>query len=141
MYDIDKLSERIASLGYKKGSKIHEAFLSLAFVLGVYELGEEDEDVVLDLLSREGRGHVHKLPWVGEDSWEDFNYGNVGIGDYVRVKTDAYDSDSGKRHNGMVGIMTSMSNGVASVRYLGVSPERIRRHNKRYLDSLKRNVK
>lgn len=141
MYDIDKLREILEGVGHLKGSDIHEAFLSVAMVLARYDFTEEQENTILDLLSTEGRKEINKLPYSDEEAWENFNYGNVRIGDFVRVKPDAYDSEGGKKYNGLVGILLFMSNRVCTIRYLGLSPDKVVKHNIRYLDSLKRNVK
>jgi len=80
---------------------------------------------------------LDSAPEVFDDSWADFDYGNVRFGDFVRVKTDAYDSASGARHNGLVGILAYMKGGQCSVNYIGLATGNTMKHPKEKLDSLK----
>jgi hypothetical protein len=73
----------------------------------------------------------------GEDAWRDFDYGNVKLGEFVRIKPDAYDSPSGVRHNGLVGILAFMNGGKCTVKYIGLASGNSQPHPMEKLDSLK----
>lgn len=145
MLSPDRIVETLVNIGYSpehpEHARLVEAARALAVTLGSYELPEEAEDNLLDLLSSAGRDELNKLPQLGEEVWEDFNYGNVYQGDFVRVKKDAYDSDTGSLHNGRVGVMTFMRSGRCRVKYVGLSAGKTSEHPKEKLDSLKRGVK
>lgn len=140
MYDIEALRERLESFGFHRGNPVHDTMTAVALVLGAAELTEEQRDTVLDLMSTEGRNSEYDLGLVGDDAWEDFAYGNMRVGDYVRVKKDAFDSNIGSLHNGRVAKLVHMSSYVCTVSYLGIPAERQVKHNMNKLQSLKRNV-
>lgn len=145
MIDHKMLKEKLSAIGYDgtrpTDAKIVEALLAVTVTLESYQLSEEQQDTVLDLLTLAGQDKLSHLPDIQEDSWENFNYGNVKIGDFVRVKRDAYDSDSGKVDNGLVGILTYMSHGRCSVKYIGLSSGKVALHPMDNLESLKSGVK
>lgn len=140
--DVEGLRSKIESMGYspdrEDDEKVIQALVAVHLTLETLELSEDAREVVLDLLSSVGREGMETLPPVTEDSWKDFDYGNVKINDFVRVKTNAYDSPSGARHNGLVGILTDMRGGQCTVRYIGRASGNVMRHPMEKLDSLKR---
>lgn len=143
MYSQQELKDKLAAIGYdgrsKRDAKVVEALLSVAVTLNEYDLAEMDENVVLELLSSDGRERLKNLPdKVIKQEWRDFDYGNVKLGDYVRVKKDAYDSESGSVHNGLVGILSFMSGHRCSVNYIGLGAGRTMKHAMEKLESLKR---
>lgn len=136
MFNYVRLAEKVASLGYD--SDIVGAVYSLGVALDRRELTPEQESIVLELFSVNGKEKLARFPdGVSEASWEDFNYGNVKIGDFVRVKKDAYDSETGSKHNGLVGILVHMRAGRCSVDYLGEESGRSMRHAMNSLESLR----
>lgn len=137
MFDYSELRSHYEAIGY--GGSVVDALVSVAVVLDKYDLDLHDRDVVCNLLSEAGRAGMSALPigvYTGE--WEPFNYGNVKIGDYVRVRPGTYDSETGKRHNGLVGRLTYMAGHQCAVDYLGEASGRTIRHAMESLDSLKR---
>ena len=52
-------------------------------------------------------------------TWKQFYLGTFQYGTTVRVKTDAYDTPAGKRHNGLTGTFVSAYAGRAYVQYHG----------------------
>lgn len=139
--DDDNLRTRLINLGYGgyrgDDKDVVDALIAVHLTLESYKLRPEAQSVVFDLLSREGRASLANTPVWDEDSWEDFNYGNVKQGEFVRVKPDAYDSDSGARHNGLVGKMTYMSGRVCTVEYIGLATGNSHKHPMEKLQSLK----
>jgi hypothetical protein len=144
MIDYKEILEKMIVIGYdgtnSEDEKIREALESMIVTLNEYNLSEEAHEVIFEILSKGGRDKLDKLPNIKENSWEDFNLGNVPIGSYVRVKKDAYDSEHGYPHNGLVGIMNRMYGGKASVNYIGLASGITMKHPIDKLESLKRGV-
>lgn len=136
MFDYAKLRETYEAIGYS--GALVEALVSVAVVLDKYQLPDSEKEVVFNLLSEAGRNKVADLPdaLLGQH-WEPFNYGNVKIGDYVRVRPGSYDSSTGQRHNGLVGKLLHMASRRCLVDYLGEEAGRQIRHPMEFLDSLK----
>lgn len=140
MFDIESIRARLTAIGFERGNPVHDALTAVALVLGDSNLDDEQLTTVLDLMSSEGREAVNKAESHGDDAWRDFDYGNVRIGDFVRVKKDAFDSPIGSKHNGRVGRLVHMSNRVCTVSYLGIPTERQVKHNMNKLQSLVHSV-
>ena len=140
----DGLREKLAALGYdgshKGDNEVVSALLAIHLTLRGFDLSPESQSIVLDFLSLSGRIAVNEFPKTTDESWRDFDYGNVKIADFVRVKKDAYDSDTGAKHNGLVGILKSMTSGICTVEYIGLSAGNSMRHPMEKLESLKRGV-
>lgn len=139
--DHDGIRERLSSLGYNGShtddEKVAQALIAVHLTLQSLELTEGAQNTVLDLLSSNGRKALEVTPHFTEDMWRDFDYGNVKQGDFVRIKVDAYDSVSGSRHNGLVGVLKFMQGGQCSVEYIGLAAGNVQKHPMTKLDSLK----
>lgn len=137
----DGLREKLESIGYsglrESDESLVQALVAVHLTLESLELSEAAQGVVLDLLSTTGRKALESTPVFGGDAWRDFDYGNVKLGEYVRVKPDAYDSESGNRHNGLVGVLTYMTGGKCTVKYIGLASGNSQPHPMEKLDSLK----
>lgn len=135
------LKQKLIEIGYdgsKPGdAKITEALLAIAITLDEYDLSEHEKKTVVELLRESAQEDMLQAPSFTEDRWEDFNYGNVKFGDFVRVKKDAYDSVTGSKHNGLVGVLASGSYGRYVVNYIGTSAGKTMRHPMGMLESLK----
>jgi hypothetical protein len=143
--DIDRLRSILASVGYDsdhvEGDKIADATIAVLLTLSTFDLSEDAKKTVRNLMSTRFEADVSTLPYqFTEDSWQDFDYGNVTIGSYVRVKKDAYDSESGARHNGLVGRLLFMKGGSCSVEYIGLATGNTMKHPMDKIESLKRSV-
>lgn len=137
MFDYHDLSRRLVAIGYD--GLVTHAIVSVAVALDRFDLDEQQRSAVLDFISAEGRKQLDQLPdKLLNGEWEDFNYGNVNEGDYVRVKKDAYDSDEGKLHNGLVGIVVNASARRYLVHYLGEHVGNSRYHPESSLETLRR---
>lgn len=140
--DYDGLRSKIQGLGYngsrEDDEKVIQALVGLHLTLESQELSKDAREAVVDLLAASVREELNDLPDLSEDSWKDFDYGNVKVDDFVRVKPDAYDSGTGSRHNGLVGILVAMRGGQCVVRYIGRASGNTMRHPMDKLDSLKR---
>lgn len=118
MFDYNALTQLYSAMGFK--IEIVNAVVSLATVLDRHNLSDADKETVFRLLSDAGQESLQEVPEkVITGEWRDFDYGNVQIGDYVRIKPDAYDSESGAKHNGRVGILQHMSHNRCTVAYVG----------------------
>lgn len=136
MFFYPELSERIRAAGYD--GPVHDAVVSLAVTLDKFDLTDEQKALVFEFVSKSGREKLAALPeHLLEGQWENFNYGNVKIGDYVRVKSSAYDSETGSKHNGLVGILTHASGGRFFVEYLGDQVGTQMHHPEMSLESLR----
>lgn len=143
--DYEGIRKVLESLGYDadnpEGEQITEAIIAMALTLSQFKLSHEGNQTVRKLWSTWAQADISTLPYqFDEDSWQDFDYGNVTIGDYVRVKKDAYDSVSGSRHNGLVGRLTFVKSGQCSVEYVGLGTGNTMKHAMGKLQSLKRSV-
>lgn len=125
MLDHKLLQQKLEALGYDgsrpRDRRVSEAMHAITITLENYELSDEESDIVLDLLSDVGRDKLARLPDLQEDHWEDFNYGNVKLGDFVRIRKDAYDTEPGNLNNGLVGVINFASHGRFLVDYIGRS--------------------
>lgn len=136
MFNYYDLSRRVVAAGYD--GLVHHAIISVAVSLDRFDLDERQRSAVLDFISSEGRKQLDALPDRMLDAqWEDFNYGNVKEGDYVRVKPDAYDSEEGSLHNGLVGILVRGDARRYLVNYLGEHVGNSRYHPESSLQSLR----
>lgn len=143
--DIDGLRPLLASVGYDsdhvEGDKIADAVVAVLLTLSTFDLSKDAERTVRNLLSTRAEADLGTLPHqFSEDSWQEFDYGNVGVGAYVRVKKDAYDSETGAKHNGLVGRLLFMKSGYCSVEYIGLATGNTMKHPMDKLQSLKRSV-
>lgn len=139
--NFDGLREKLVSLGYNgdhaDDESVIQALVAVHLTLGTFELSESARGAILDLLSTTGREAIDAFPEFPEDAWQNFDYGNVKIMDFVRVKRGAYDSETGVKHNGLVGILTHMRGGICTVEYIGLASRSSQRHSMEKLDSLK----
>jgi hypothetical protein len=136
MFEYNRLQELYSSIGFQPD--VVSAIVSLATVLDKHGLDEEQKQTVYTLLSEAGRESVKSVPEkVVTGEWRDFDYGNVKIGDYVRIKPDAYDSDSGTKHNGRVGILKYMAHNRCTVEYVGADVGHSMSHPMINLESLR----
>lgn len=119
MYDLEYFSTKLTVGGYRPDSAVFKAVTDLMVAFDQHELSETDQTVVLNMFSEFGRDDLGKIPLCGDDAWEEFNYGNVKVGEYVKVKPDMYDSPEGESHNGLVGTLLRVSGRRCTVRYLG----------------------
>lgn len=136
MFEYNKLQELYSAIGMQQ--EVVKAMVSLAVVLDRQGLTQDQKTLVYNLLSEAGRDSLKQLPekaLAGE--WKDFDYGNVKIGDYVRVKVDAYDSPSGMKHNGRVGVLKYMTHNRCTVDYVGDELGNAMKHPMEMLESLR----
>jgi hypothetical protein len=136
VFDYLELRRTVGSLGYSQD--VTNAVVAAAVALDQYPLSDADKGAVFELLSDAGRKKLGDLPEkLVTGRWrEDFDYGNVKIGDYVRVRPGAYDSDTGSKHNGKVGVLASVAARLATVEYIGDGNGRVIKHPISNLQSL-----
>lgn len=140
--DYENMRASLQSIGYSgedpESYKILDAVVAACLTIAEFDLSEEALKTVLSLIQSDSRLAISAWMRAKEGMlWEDFNYGNTTFGDYVRVKVDAYDSVSGTPHNGLVGILTQMSQGKCLVEYLGLAAGQSMYHPMENLESLK----
>lgn len=139
--DRTDIRESMEWLGYWKDhperAQIVDALVAVFLTLDHSDLRPEMYDVVFRFVTPEGQGALNMTKEYLDRSWQDFDYGNVKIGDYVRVKKDAYPDGTGARHNGLVGKLIDMRAGKCRVQYIGLAVENEMNHPKENLESLK----
>lgn len=134
------VAEKLEALGYSPNSPVFSAVLDVVASISIHNLTEEQEREVLNLVSPQGMVEILDTPLYEEDAWVDFDYGNVKIGDYVRVKPKSYDSDSGLKHNSRVGVLLNLKARRCTVRYIGINSKSTMQHPIGNLQSLKYSV-
>jgi hypothetical protein len=139
-FDYDDLEERITQLGFNKDTPVFKSIAKLAAVLDQDELSDTEREIVLTLFSSKGLEQVNNLPKevLSKTKWIPFDYGNVKIGDFVRVRFDAYDSDTGVKHNNRLGILVSMAAWRCKVQYIGIPGAELMPHPMEKLESLQK---
>lgn len=143
MFDYKDLEDRLIAIGFDDdhpdGQKIRETLLAVAVTIDHYDLSEIGMEAVSELISAAGRRRLREVPQsvLNGSDWEDFAYGNIKVGDFVRVKRDAYDSPTGIVHNGLVGILGFVSGRRCTVNYIGLQSGTTLRHPMDKLESLK----
>jgi hypothetical protein len=144
--DHNDLRALLANVGYDgshaEDENIINAIVAVSLTLESIPLSKEAREIVIALSGWDVMDELSNLPLFGEDAWmKDFDYGNDKVGSIVRVKPDAYDSPSGARHNGLVGVLNSLSGHRAEVRYIGLGAGNSMKHSKENLQSLRHGVK
>lgn len=142
MNDFSSILTKLSIIGYdgthEKDNKIIESIQALILTLDYYELSNYELETVLSLISSEGRDKLNNLPdKLFSSEWQEFDYGNVSIGHFVKVKDDAYSSEKGSLHNGLVGTLSFMSARHCTVNYIGFGSGKIMKHPMENLLSLK----
>lgn len=132
-----QLEERLLALGHNE--KVAQAMVSAMATLDKYELTGDERYSIYTLFGQVGLESLESLPEsILKGDWMDFDLGNVAVGDYVRIKKDAYTSESGVHHNGKVGRLLRMYGGRCTVGYIGLDTGDNMRHPVTNLESLKR---
>lgn len=142
MLSFDRYKEVVDVLGVDEKSK--ETLLSLFVTLQESGLSVEQAKDVLEIFSPSGMEQLGKVPTeVINAEWrEDFDYGNVKIGDYVRVIPGSYeDSATGKKHGGRIGILVFMKSYMCTVRYIGLHSGNTMIHPMKRIQSQKKRYK
>lgn len=140
--DYEDLQSQLEAIGYdphsKSSAKIIDSMIGMCLTLAEYDLSESELATALSLMQPESR--LVMGAWAQAHTgvlWSDFDYGNTKIGDYVRVKKDAYDSKSGETHNGLVGKLSHMRGGKCTVEYIGLGAGSTSYHPMNNLETIK----
>lgn len=135
--DYKELEKKLLAIG--QSEETTKAVVSAMVSIDKYDLSDTQKHEAYSLLSSIGFEALRGTPdAVTNGTWIDFDLGNVTIGDYVRIKKDAYTSESGVNHNGKVGRLARMYAGRCVVHYIGVDTGNEMVHPVRFLESLKR---
>lgn len=143
MFDYEQFLKSLADAGYEKESDVAKAIMHLAYTLDASGLSESDRSIVLQLFSGKGLEQLQNFSGDLPESyrWSEFEIGNTKVGDVVRVGLDAYDTEKGRPHNGLVGVIESVYGGRVEVRYLGRYADLPQTHPRENLEILKKGVK
>lgn len=137
---MQELQKKLESSGYASRPEVLSAVLDAVYALKAHNLSDGDLRLSMEILSVSGYQELLEFRGYSEEDWQDFDYGNVKPGSYVRVKPDSYDSETGKSHNGRVGILLNISGRRCTVRYLGTKGATSMKHPISNLQSLKYGV-
>lgn len=74
------------------------------------DLEQEFHEKTLEVFSTLAQGHAYAKE-NKKEAWTDLRPGAITVGDVVRVKTDAYDGNGGKIHNGRRGRVVAVRYG------------------------------
>lgn len=140
LFDHDDLKNRLTIAGYDENTPVGHAILKLAFVLDNEEISDIKKQLVLDLFSKTGLEQLNSIPvdFLSKNKWVLFDYGNVKKGDFVRVRYNAYDSVTGEKHNGRLGVLIDMKAWRCKVKYIGMPTEELMTHPMDNLESIKK---
>lgn len=140
LFDHDDLKNRLTVAGYDENTPVGHAILKLAFVLDNEEISDIKKQLVLDLFSKTGLEQLNSIPvdFLSKNKWVLFDYGNVKKGDFVRVRYNAYDSVTGEKHNGRLGVLIDMKAWRCKVKYIGMPTEELMTHPMDNLESIKK---
>lgn len=138
--DFDDLSKKLELAGYDPKGEVVKTILNLAYTLDASGLSESDRSIVLQLFSSKGLEQLQNLSGRIPSSykWSEFEIGNTREGDVVRVRLDAYTTDTGMKHNGLVGVIESVYAGRVTVRYYGRYADIPQIHPREKLEILKK---
>jgi hypothetical protein len=139
-FDYDDLKERLITSGYLEDSEVYTTVLKLAAVLDREEISDLNRELVLQVFSKTALEQLNDLPleFLSKNKWKVFDYGNVKKGDFVRVRYDAYDSETGQKHNGRLGILVDMKAWRCKVKYIGMPTEESMTHPMDNLESIQK---
>lgn len=119
--DYSRLDTVLLSLGYTdehpEGALVRRGVLDVFHAIDALEAPENARKVIGDLVTSFVRGDVNE--GIARGHWEPFYLGDVELGAVVRVKSDAYSSETGAVHNGLVGYFTSAYGRRCTIRYIG----------------------
>lgn len=120
------LLDALKKAGIPETSKIYQLMYDILLIVEYNEVSSNDLQAVLQLLSYDGSYELSntKIP----TQWSEFDYGNAKIGSLVKVKEDAYTSETGLRHNGRIGFLLDISGRRCLIRYLGTRGKSDMRH-------------
>lgn len=114
---MESLPAKLQKIGFEESGPIYTAIYDILILLEYSNLSEVEIRTILEILSENGLNDISLVADVSE--WAEFDYGNAKVGSLVRVKDSAYSSETGKRHNGRVGFILSISGRKCRVRYAG----------------------
>lgn len=136
-----KIKEKLKKAGYTEDSIVYRTVLDIEFILGNKAISPEERSEIISIFTSRFRNDLETVSTYSEEDWRDYDYGNVSINEYVRVKKDAYDSSSGKAHNGKVGRLVKSDGKRVTVKYLATGRSKTHTHPENMLECLKWDVK
>lgn len=139
MLSKDQFTELTESIGLADET-MRETLEALFATLAASELTQAQAHQVLEIFSLEGLQTLETVPRdVLDAQWQEFDYGNVRIGSFVRIAPGAYsDSDTGKLHSGRIGVLVGMKNYRCTVRYIGLQAGSMIEHPMKNVETMKR---
>lgn len=119
MTNYSELEKALDNLGYGD-SAVKKAVTEVFYVLDANELNVDERRMVSQLVNSmvEKRLIVESTSQL-DGVWHPFRLGETRKGAIVRVMKDAYDTDGGKLHNGLVGYLVDIRSGRCIIQYLG----------------------
>jgi len=123
---MEEILRTVRDLGFEEKSKIYKTLHDIFSILSYNNITEEERNIISQLLSDYGYSEISSISI--PNRWMEFDYGNVKTGTVVKVKEDAYSSETGQLHNGRVGFVLDISGRRCLVRYAGTRGKSEMRH-------------
>ena len=122
--DYTHVEQKLRAAGYftdeAYGETIASSVLELFAVLDGQGLDLHDRETVASLFAALAKGDFELGDRAtGRSEWHPFFLGDNAYGSVVRVRTDAYSTPVGRRHNGLTGVFTAAHGGRAYITYHG----------------------
>lgn len=121
--DPDWAENQLRDAGYtdrhQDAIDVRESTMLLILQFNSLDTDPANKIKVLELFAKLSQGHelVGRNVMTPDARWREFNLGDVHPGSTVRVRADAYEGDTGARHNGMVGRLVAARGGEGIVQY------------------------
>lgn len=129
MLDLGDFRDSLTNAGIETDSEMYHAIIDAAVALSNRQLNSDQIKYALGFISEYGLNQMENTLTIPDEAWAPFDYGNVRVGEYVKVKPDAYDSATGWVHNGRLGVVTNVSGRRCTVRYLtNTDPDATQQH-------------
>lgn len=123
---MEEILRTIPDLGFDEKSKVYKTLYDIFSILSYNNITDEERNIISQLLGGSGYSEISSISV--PNRWMEFDYGNVKTGAIVKVKEDAYSSETGQLHNGRVGFVLDISGRRCLVRYAGTRGKSEMRH-------------
>lgn len=123
---MEEILRAIHDLGFDEKSRVYKSLYDILSILSYNSITEEERNIISQLLGDFGYSEISNISIPSR--WMEFDYGNIKAGAVVKVKEDAYSSETGQLHNGRVGFVLDISGRRCLIRYAGTLGKAEMRH-------------
>lgn len=118
MLDMGDFRNKMTNAGVETDSDVYWALSSAFVALSSWNLSPDEMKYALSFISEYGLTQLDNTPLIPDEAWAEFDYGNARVGEFIKVKEDAYDSPTGFVHNGRLGLLVDVSGRRGLVKYI-----------------------